>query len=72
MQGYELLQAIARVNRTYPGKETGLVVDYYGLAGHLHRALEIYTRNDIHDALRPIEDELPLLRPPRARRLALH
>jgi len=62
MQGYELLQAIARVNRTYPQKETGLVVDYVGLAGHLDRALEIYTANDIHDALRPIEDQLPLLR----------
>jgi type I restriction enzyme R subunit len=62
MQGYELLQAIARVNRTYRQKETGLVVDYVGLAGHLDRALEIYTANDIHDALRPIEDQLPLLR----------
>ncbi len=62
MQGYELLQAIARVNRTYPQKEAGLVVDYVGLAGHLDRALEIYTANDIHDALRPIEDQLPLLR----------
>jgi type I restriction enzyme R subunit len=62
MQGYELLQAIARVNRTYPDKEIGLVVDYVGLAGHLDRALEIYTANDIEDALRPIEDLIPLLR----------
>jgi type I restriction enzyme R subunit len=62
MEGYELLQAIARVNRTYPGKENGLVVDYYGVAGNLHRALEIYTRNDIRGGLRPIRDELPKLR----------
>lgn len=62
MQGYELLQAIARVNRTYPDKEVGLVVDYVGLAGHLDRALEIYTANDIEGALRPIEDLVPLLR----------
>ena len=62
MQGYELLQAIARVNRTYPRKEVGLVVDYVGLAGHLDRALEIYTANDVHDALRPIGDHIPLLR----------
>jgi type I restriction enzyme R subunit len=62
MQGYELLQAIARVNRTYPHKETGLVVDYVGLAGHLDQALEIYTANDIHDALRPVADQIPLLR----------
>jgi type I restriction enzyme R subunit len=62
MQGYELLQAIARVNRPYPHKETGLVVDYVGLAGHLDQALEIYTDNDIQDALRPIGDQIPLLR----------
>jgi type I restriction enzyme R subunit len=62
MDGYELLQAIARVNRTYPGKEVGLVVDYFGLAENLHRALEIYTRNDVHGGLRPIEDDLPKLR----------
>jgi type I restriction enzyme R subunit len=62
MDGYELLQAIARVNRTYPGKEVGLVVDYFGLAENLHRALEIYTRNDVHGGLRSIEDEVPKLR----------
>ncbi len=62
MYGYELLQAIARVNRTYPGKEVGLVVDYFGLAENLHRALEIYTRNDVRGGLRPIEDDLPKLR----------
>jgi len=62
MHGYELLQAIARVNRTYPGKEAGLVVDYVGLAGHLDEALEIYTANDIQDALQPIQDLIPLLR----------
>ena len=62
MVGYELLQAIARVNRTFPGKERGLVLDYFGLGGHLQQALEIYTRNDVRGGLRPIEDELPLLR----------
>jgi type I restriction enzyme R subunit len=62
MQGYELLQAIARVNRTYEEKQAGLVVDYVGLAGHLDRALDIYTANDIEDALRPIQDQIPLLR----------
>ena len=62
MEGYQLLQAIARVNRTYPEKQVGLVVDYVGLAHHLDRALEIYTANGIQDALRPIEDLVPLLR----------
>ncbi|MFP4346259.1 MAG: type I restriction enzyme endonuclease domain-containing protein [Anaerolineales bacterium] len=39
----------------------------FGLADHLHEALEIYTRNDIHGALRPIADEVPKLRDRHAR-----
>jgi type I restriction enzyme, R subunit len=35
----ELLQAIARVNRTGFGKRCGIVVDYYGVAQHLKEAL---------------------------------
>ncbi len=60
-RGYELLQAIARVNRTYGTKDRGLVVDYYGLAHHLKTALDLYAESDIEGALRPIRDELPLL-----------
>jgi len=33
MQGHELLQAIARVNRCYTKKKRGLVVDYFGVGG---------------------------------------
>jgi type I restriction enzyme R subunit len=60
-RGYELLQAIARVNRTYGTKDCGLVVDYYGLAHHLKEALDLYAEGDIEGALRSIRDELPLL-----------
>ena len=59
--GYELLQAIARVNRTYKRKDRGLVVDYYGLAHHVKEALDLYAGGDVEGALRPIRDELPLL-----------
>ncbi|MFC6616580.1 type I restriction endonuclease subunit R [Deinococcus radiophilus] len=38
IRNHELLQAIARVNRTYPGKHHGLVVDYYGVGHHLAQA----------------------------------
>ena len=38
----ELLQAIARVNRTATGKTAGYVVDYYGVAEHLKVALAAY------------------------------
>ena len=61
MHGYELLQAIARVNRTYKRKECGLVVDYYGLAHHLKEALDLYTEGDVEGALRPFRDDLPRL-----------
>lgn len=43
LKGHNLMQAIARVNRVWPGKEGGLVVDYLGVAGALREALADYT-----------------------------
>ena len=43
IQEAELLQAIARVNRTAPRKSYGLVVDYYGVSTQLTHALAAYT-----------------------------
>ena len=43
LKDHTLLQAIARVNRVYPGKDAGLIVDYYGILEHLTEALELYT-----------------------------
>ncbi len=43
LKGHTLMQAIARVNRVYPGKTGGLIVDYLGIAGALRDALETYT-----------------------------
>ena len=39
MKDHTLLQAIARVNRPYPSKESGLIVDYIGIFENLQRAL---------------------------------
>ena len=61
MRGHELLQAIARVNRTRLGKTCGLVVDYYGVARHLRDALAVYTQADVVGVLTSIKDELPTL-----------
>ncbi len=61
MQGHELLQAIARVNRTYHQKTHGLVVDYFGVGRHLQEALAAYTSEDIQGALISLEDEVPRL-----------
>ncbi len=45
MNGHNLMQAIARVNRVFGDKEGGLVVDYIGIAQDLKKALAVYTEN---------------------------
>lgn len=49
MKGHNLMQAIARVNRVYKGKEGGLVVDYIGIANALKQAMKDYTNRDQHN-----------------------
>lgn len=69
IQQAELLQAIARVNRTAPKKSYGLIVDYYGVSAHLTEALAAYTSDDgrldpdVHGALRPLTAEIERLQP---------
>ena len=46
MSGYNLMQAIARVNRVFRDKEGGLVVDYVGIAAALKQAMNDYTTRD--------------------------
>jgi type I restriction enzyme R subunit len=58
----ELLQTIARVNRTGYGKQFGIVVDYFGLAHHLKEALNVYADEDVVGALQSLKDEIPVLR----------
>ena len=43
MRGHGLMQAIARVNRVFKDKPSGLVVDYLGLAPELRQAVNTYT-----------------------------
>ncbi len=62
----ELLQAIARVNRTQErggvAKKCGMVVDYYGVAHHLKEALKAYNPEEVDGALVSLQDEIPKLR----------
>ncbi len=59
MKGHNLMQAIARVNRVFQGKQGGLVVDYIGIGNELHAAMKEYTAAqgrgrptvDAHEAL---------------------
>ena len=46
MRGHNLMQAIARVNRVFKGKEGGLIVDYIGIASELKKAMSEYTDRD--------------------------
>ena len=46
MKGHNLMQAIARVNRVFKGKEGGLIVDYIGIASALRQAMSEYTDRD--------------------------
>lgn len=46
MHGYNLMQAIARVNRVFKDKEGGLIVDYVGIASALKAAMNEYTKRD--------------------------
>lgn len=43
MKEHTLLQAIARVNRLYEGKDYGLIIDYRGLLDKLDEAMEMYS-----------------------------
>jgi type I restriction enzyme R subunit len=53
---HNLLQAIARVNRTEKNKYCGFVVDYVGVSKHLRNALSIYDEKDIAEILEVIKD----------------
>ena len=68
---HDLLQAIARVNRTCGSKKRGYVVDYIGVGRHLNTALQDYDNEDTKGALTNITVELPKLLDRRARAVAV-
>ena len=61
MKGHSLMQAIARVNRVFKDKPSGLVVDYIGLAEHLRQAVATYGGTSERPTL-PVEEALAVLR----------
>lgn len=46
MKGHTLMQAIARANRVYPGKECGIIVDYVNVFKYMQQALSDYATGD--------------------------
>ena len=61
MQGAGLMQAIARVNRTFRDKPGGLIVDYIGIAQKLREALADYSPSDRQQAGVPIEEVVAIM-----------
>ena len=58
LKSYALMQAIARVNRVYPGKSSGLIVDYIGLGKALEAALSEYTVRDRKNNVQDVKNEI--------------
>ncbi|XSG83890.1 MAG: type I restriction endonuclease subunit R [Methylohalobius sp. ZOD2] len=65
MKAHTLMQAIARANRVYPGKDFGLIVDYNGMLRSLREALAQYASGDDgsgeEEIVAPIEERVQAL-----------
>ena len=65
MKAHSLMQAIARANRVYPGKDFGLIVDYNGMLKSLREALAQYALGDDdngdEEIITPIEERVQAL-----------
>lgn len=67
LKDHSLLQAIARVNRLYEGKDFGYIIDYYGILGNLDKALNDYSslsdfdEEDIEGVLTNVKEEVSKL-----------
>jgi type I restriction enzyme, R subunit len=70
LQDHNLLQTIARVNRTSKNKFKGYIVDYYGLSDYLTEALEVFSTEDVQGALTNFKEELPKLKAAHTRLVA--
>ncbi len=69
MQGHNLMQAIARVNRVYKDKPGGLVVDYFGVGQDLRNAMATYLQSggegepvvDIKEAIAGMKEKFEII-----------
>lgn len=63
MKSHTLMQTIARINRVFPGKQSGLIVDYLNLFKHMQRALSDYANPSDEDEMpvKNIEEQIKLL-----------
>lgn len=65
-----LVQTISRVNRKYPGKDYGMIIDYIGIRDNMREAMKIYggdnsvapTDDDVKQATQAFREELAVLK----------
>lgn len=65
-----LIQTISRVNRVYPGKDYGMVIDYIGIRDNMREAMKVYggdtsvapTTDDVEQATTVFREELEILK----------
>lgn len=63
LQQHTLVQTISRVNRVYPGKDKGLVVDYIGIKNNMNIALRRYAQGDLgQDSVENVEQSIALVK----------
>lgn len=63
LQQHTLVQTISRVNRVYPGKDKGLVVDYIGIKNNMNIALRRYAQGDLgQDSVENVEQSITLVK----------
>lgn len=67
IQQHTLIQTISRVNRTYEGKDKGLIVDYIGIKKNMNEALAKYTNFEsdefegVDQCVTIVKDQLEIL-----------
>jgi type I restriction enzyme, R subunit len=59
MRNHTLMQTIARANRVFPGKHSGVIVDYANVFASLEKALAIYGAGK--DGKNPVKDKQQLV-----------
>lgn len=70
MKKHLLIQTISRVNRKYPGKDYGFIIDYIGIRDNMREAMKIYggdnsvapTADDVEQATGVFREELVILK----------
>lgn len=70
LQKHLLIQTISRVNRKYPGKEYGMIIDYIGIRDNMRQAMKVYggdtsvapTNDDVEQATSIFKEEIEILK----------